>query len=563
MKKITSLSLVLMFLLGGLILVDFGSDIISHNATGATLYVGGTGGGNYSSIQAAINDANSGDTVYVFQGEYAETLFINKTLNLEGENRSTTVIDTSGGTYGIHLKDADYINISGLAIKGASFNIKITSSNNNHINNNIISESGTLAISVSPGSYNLIENNEIKNNFKGIDISESSSYGNIVKNNEFESIKDRAISLQQNAFDNMIEDNTFSNYDVGIYIYESEGNTIKNCQLNVGNESIRIINVVDILFENNHISDNVIAIKILDNANITMSNCSIANSGSTDFLLGDAVYGNANVKLYNTTFDKDKVEILDSQTSLSVYWYLHVNVVDKDDNPQPGISVMIRDNDNGIFNETVTTDSQGDVDWITLLGFFENQTGRVNYDPYNITAYNLTQTGYAVPEVVLDNSKKITVKVSPNVVEVENRPPEITVIEPVSSTPEIEEGTTLIFTIQESDLDPEDTLQITWFLDDVLAQTDGSSFTYMADYLSSGDHVIKVVVSDGTIDVEQSWTVTVQDKSKEEEHTGLSYDQMILLILIVVVIFFTIFLILIYNRRGKKQVPFDGEDENN
>ena len=37
---------------------------------GITYYVGGTGSGNYSTIQNAINDASDGDTVYVFQGTY-------------------------------------------------------------------------------------------------------------------------------------------------------------------------------------------------------------------------------------------------------------------------------------------------------------------------------------------------------------------------------------------------------------------------------------------------------------------------------------------------------------
>ena len=34
---------------------------------GNTLYVGGSGEGNYSSIQNAINDSTDGDTVFVFR----------------------------------------------------------------------------------------------------------------------------------------------------------------------------------------------------------------------------------------------------------------------------------------------------------------------------------------------------------------------------------------------------------------------------------------------------------------------------------------------------------------
>jgi uncharacterized membrane protein len=36
------------------------------NTSGATLYVGGGGSGNYSTIQAAIDNASDGDTVFVY-----------------------------------------------------------------------------------------------------------------------------------------------------------------------------------------------------------------------------------------------------------------------------------------------------------------------------------------------------------------------------------------------------------------------------------------------------------------------------------------------------------------
>ena len=36
--------------------------------SGNTLYVGGIGPDNYTSIQAAINDASDGDTIFVYEG---------------------------------------------------------------------------------------------------------------------------------------------------------------------------------------------------------------------------------------------------------------------------------------------------------------------------------------------------------------------------------------------------------------------------------------------------------------------------------------------------------------
>jgi pectin methylesterase-like acyl-CoA thioesterase len=66
--------------------------IIPDNAMAITRYVGGTGPGNFTTIQSAIDASNNGDTVYVYNGTYSEHLIINKTLSLVGEHRDTTNI---------------------------------------------------------------------------------------------------------------------------------------------------------------------------------------------------------------------------------------------------------------------------------------------------------------------------------------------------------------------------------------------------------------------------------------------------------------------------------------
>ena len=65
---------------------------------GNVWYVGGTGPNNYTTIQAAINDANTGDTIFVFNDSspYKENIVIRKSVNLVGENRFSTVINGSG-----------------------------------------------------------------------------------------------------------------------------------------------------------------------------------------------------------------------------------------------------------------------------------------------------------------------------------------------------------------------------------------------------------------------------------------------------------------------------------
>jgi len=63
---------------------------------GNTLYVGGTGPGNYTKIQDAVDNASAKDIVYVFNGTYNERVKIYNSLKLIGEDRNNTIIDANG-----------------------------------------------------------------------------------------------------------------------------------------------------------------------------------------------------------------------------------------------------------------------------------------------------------------------------------------------------------------------------------------------------------------------------------------------------------------------------------
>jgi len=86
-------------LLLGLMLITIGS-VSALNITpkqiqskGDILYVGGTGPGNFTRIQDAIDDASSGDTVFVYSGRYYEQIKIAKTLTILGEDKTSTILD--------------------------------------------------------------------------------------------------------------------------------------------------------------------------------------------------------------------------------------------------------------------------------------------------------------------------------------------------------------------------------------------------------------------------------------------------------------------------------------
>jgi parallel beta-helix repeat protein len=87
--------------------------------SGKTLYVGGSGPGNYTKIQDAINDSLDGDAVFVYTGMYQENhISVDKGITLLGENKTTTIID---GQWNLVIF---FINVSNVTVR--NFTLKNT-----------------------------------------------------------------------------------------------------------------------------------------------------------------------------------------------------------------------------------------------------------------------------------------------------------------------------------------------------------------------------------------------------------------------------------------------------
>jgi parallel beta-helix repeat protein len=136
-----------------------------------TLYVGGNGTGNYTSIQDAINDANPGDTVFVYDDSspYYENINISKKLNLMGENRNTTVIDGNGSGNVVYInKPAELVTINGFIIQSGRNGISINHSKECTITNNIFENNINGGIRLRIHTKSKITGNTFINNLKGV-----------------------------------------------------------------------------------------------------------------------------------------------------------------------------------------------------------------------------------------------------------------------------------------------------------------------------------------------------------------------------------------------------------
>ena len=145
--------------------------------------------GPHTTVQAAIDSANPGDTINVWSGTYNERVTINKSITLKGNGSTETIIDGQALGDAIQIK-APNVTISGFMIRNSSE-----------------TDSGIFICGNSGYSVEscIIENNNLTENNIGLKI--------------------------QNACNNIITQNTFLNNPIGISLIESYQNTIDKSRI--------------------------------------------------------------------------------------------------------------------------------------------------------------------------------------------------------------------------------------------------------------------------------------------------------------------------------------------
>jgi parallel beta-helix repeat protein len=225
---------------------------------GDTLFVGGTGEGNYTRIQDAIDNSSDGDTVFVYDDSspYFENVIVDKSINLIGEDMNTTIIDSnfngtvvciscegvlisgfmiqnsssSFGFAGIDI-EANNININGNRISSNCYGITSLGYDNNNIISNIICDNRFGIYFMYNSNFNIIKNNTINSNYLGIYIQDSTiknSNNNIISNNIIMLNKEKGINLNDCYSISIIDNEINNNTEEGIYLWGCEKNTISN-----------------------------------------------------------------------------------------------------------------------------------------------------------------------------------------------------------------------------------------------------------------------------------------------------------------------------------------------
>jgi parallel beta-helix repeat protein len=162
------------------------------------------------SIQEAINNASIGATISILAGIYQESIIVNKTVKLLGENKETTIIQ---------MNDTDVVRIVADNVYVSGFTIR----------------NGGDGISLEGSSNCTIANNIIFNNSIGIHLNGSTNT-TIIKNilvNNTRTGTGCGIFLSERASRNILKDNSIIDSGEGIYILNSDNNTVtRNWLLN-------------------------------------------------------------------------------------------------------------------------------------------------------------------------------------------------------------------------------------------------------------------------------------------------------------------------------------------
>jgi hypothetical protein len=130
---------------------------------------------------------------------------------------------------------------------------------------------------------------------------------------------------------------------------------------------------------------------------------------------------------------------------------------------------------------------------------------------------NVEFYGDAVKNDVFNST---TLKVSVTCV---NDPPVLNSFEPTGTNVSVKEGESLVFKINVTDIDTEQTLMVyKWFVDDTQQASIANIFTYSPDYDDAGTHNVSVVFNDTEFEDGHLWTgVVVKDVNREPQNVRI------------------------------------------
>ncbi len=226
----------------------------------------------YFSIQEAINNSRSGDTIFVKAGIYFEHIIVDKNgLRLVGENRGTTIIDGYGTGITVYV-EANNTELSGFTVQNSGCNLTDSGIYLNHSVNTSISS------------------NKVSNNNLGVYLSSSSNC--VLRNNNMTG-NQYNFGVSGHNLQEYIHDIDVSNIVDGKPVIYWVNQANKQPPANAG--YVGIINSTKITVENLTVTKNWQAVLYAYTTNSTIKNVTVTSNMDAIWLIecsNCSVYGN-------------------------------------------------------------------------------------------------------------------------------------------------------------------------------------------------------------------------------------------------------------------------------
>jgi parallel beta-helix repeat protein len=252
LRKKVALALIAGWLLGCIFASSF--NVQSFGSEHATIVVPD----DFHTIQEAINNAGSGDTIYVKAGIYQENIVVNKSISLIGEDKYNTVID--GSKLGIAIEiTASNVSIGNLTVRDSGSSIEdsgiwLSGVENCSINGNVVTENGNDGIMVYQSVGNAVIGNMVAEaGQSGIILYGSNN--NTISENDVQNASRYGIALQSSLYCQVTGNIVTDSYE-GIVLLSSNRNSVScNTVKNSTTDGIRLDDPSDY----NNFTENTVA----------------------------------------------------------------------------------------------------------------------------------------------------------------------------------------------------------------------------------------------------------------------------------------------------------------
>jgi len=192
-------------------------------ASAANLTVGA--GGQYNTVQQAVDAANAGDTVLVAPGTYTENVVVNKPLTITG-NATVQAADSGKDVF---MVTSQGVHIDGLTLTGGASGVDVANASSCVITN-INAHGNVRGVYLASATNSEVRNSNLSNNGYGVYCDYATS--NTISNNVATGEKGNGVALGDGIYvfysdSNKVSDNDLSaNHVYGISLYHSSNNTV-------------------------------------------------------------------------------------------------------------------------------------------------------------------------------------------------------------------------------------------------------------------------------------------------------------------------------------------------